>query len=169
VVDEKWTFCPERLLIVLTLALCSLQNEATDRNVLDRRLCPITVRGTISITLQAQRSAVTFLTKGHAWLAANRVRFIARMRQSIRRGKPMAEFKFEPIEINSSAPKGAGIIRTFDDIGAFILDCVMSPRGVAEHWQMVRRDLVQARFGARRAEVHAAMRYALAVEGWLAK
>jgi len=36
------------------------------------------------------------------------------------------------------------------------------------YWQIVRRDLMQARFGARRAEVHAAMREALAAEGWLA-
>ena len=81
----------------------------------------------------------------------------------------MSEFKFEPIETNSSAPKGAGVMRNFDDIGAFMLNCVMSPNGsLASHWQVVRRDLVQARFGARRAEVHAATRYALAAEGWLA-
>jgi hypothetical protein len=80
----------------------------------------------------------------------------------------MADFKFQPIEINSNAPKGGGIIRTFDDMGVFILSCVGSPAGQAEHWQAVRRDLVQARFGSRRAEVHAAMRHALATEGWLA-
>jgi hypothetical protein len=81
----------------------------------------------------------------------------------------MDEFKFEPIEVNSSAPKGACVIRNFDDIGIFILNCVELPRRLASHWQVVRKDLVQTRFGARRAEVHAAMREALAAEGWLAE
>ena len=80
----------------------------------------------------------------------------------------MDEFRFEPIEVNTSAPKGACVIRTFDDIGVFILNRVELPRRLAGHWQAVRKDLVQARFGARRAEVHAAMRAALAAEGWLA-
>jgi hypothetical protein len=35
-------------------------------------------------------------------------------------------------------------------------------------WQAVQRDLPQARFGARKKEAHAAMRAALAKEGWLA-
>jgi hypothetical protein len=80
----------------------------------------------------------------------------------------MTEFKFEPIEVNSNAPMGGRVIRTFDDIGAFMLQSVELPRRLAGHWQVVRRDLAQARFGARRAEVHAAMRAALKVEGWLA-
>jgi hypothetical protein len=80
----------------------------------------------------------------------------------------MREFNFEPIPVNSSAPKGACVIRSFDDIGAFILNSVDLPRRLSGHWQKVRRDLVQARFGAKRAEVHAAMRNALAAEGWLA-
>jgi hypothetical protein len=81
----------------------------------------------------------------------------------------MDEFNFEPIEVNSSAPKGACVIRNFDDIGIFILNCVELPRRLAGHWQVVRKDLVQARVGARRAEVHAATRDALAAENWLAK
>lgn len=81
----------------------------------------------------------------------------------------MDEFRFEPIEVNtSSSPKGACVIRTFDNIGVFILNRVELPRRLAGHWQAVRKDLVQARSGARRAEVHAAMRAALAAEGWLA-
>jgi hypothetical protein len=33
----------------------------------------------------------------------------------------MGEFIFEPIEVNSTAPGGACVLRTFDDVGAFIL------------------------------------------------
>jgi hypothetical protein len=67
-------------------------------------------------------------------------------------GHPMREFKFEPIEVNSTAPGGAGVLRTFDDIGAFILNRVDIPRRLAPHWHAVRQDLAQARFGARREE-----------------
>jgi hypothetical protein len=80
----------------------------------------------------------------------------------------MREFKFEPIEVNSTAPGGACVLRTFDDIGAFILNRVDIPRRLSPHWHAVRQDLAQARFGARRDEVHAAMRDALAAEKWLA-
>jgi hypothetical protein len=79
----------------------------------------------------------------------------------------MREFNFDPIEVNSAAPGGACTLRTFDEIGAFILSAVELPRRLSPHWNAVRRDLVQARFGARRAEVHQAMREALAAEGWL--
>lgn len=80
----------------------------------------------------------------------------------------MGEFIFEPIKVNSSAPGGPCVLRTFDDVGAFILTNVDMPRRLSRHWQAVRQDLLQARFGARRAEVHAAMRDALSEEGWLA-
>ena len=80
----------------------------------------------------------------------------------------MSEFKFEPIEVNSTAPGGACVVRTFDDIGTFILNRVDIPRRLSPHWHAVRQDLAQARFGARRAEVHKAMRDALTEEGWLA-
>jgi len=80
----------------------------------------------------------------------------------------MSEFNFEPINVNASAPGGACILRTFDDIGAFVLIRVDLPRRISGPWQIVRTDLAQTRFGARRAEVHAAMREALAAEGWLA-
>ena len=80
----------------------------------------------------------------------------------------MGEFNFEPIIVNSSAPGGAYTLRTFDDIGTFILNRVDVPCRLSGHWQAVRQDLPQARFGARRAQVHAAMRDALAAEGWLA-
>jgi hypothetical protein len=81
---------------------------------------------------------------------------------------PMGEFNFEPIIVNSSAPGGACTLRTFDDIGTFILNRLDVPRRLSGHWHAVRQDLPQARFGARRAKVHAAMRDALAAEGWLA-
>jgi hypothetical protein len=47
------------------------------------------------------------------------------------------------------------------------LNNVDLPRRQAGYWQVIRQDLMQARFGARRAEVHAAMREALAAEDWL--
>ena len=79
----------------------------------------------------------------------------------------MDQFIFEPIEVNSNAPGGACILRTFDDVGAFILNKVDTQNCRSRHWQAVLQDLMQARFGARRAEVHGAMRHALFVEGWL--
>jgi hypothetical protein len=79
----------------------------------------------------------------------------------------LAEFFFEPIKVNGSAPGGACVIQSFDNIGTFILLHVDIRRRLLPHWQAVRRDLVQARFGARRAEVHRAMREALSKEGWL--
>jgi hypothetical protein len=78
----------------------------------------------------------------------------------------MGLFIFEPIHVNANAAGGAGVLRTFADVGTFILIAVNAPR-LSPHWNAVRRDLVQARFGARRAEVHHAMRDALAAEGWL--
>jgi hypothetical protein len=80
----------------------------------------------------------------------------------------MGYFIFEPISVNASAPSGARVLRTFADVGAFIADALDTPRRQSTHWDAVRRDLLQARFGARRAEVHQAMREALASEGWLA-
>jgi hypothetical protein len=77
-------------------------------------------------------------------------------------------FVFEPIDVNANAPGGARVLRTFADVGAFILIAVDLPRRLSPHWSAVRRDLVQARFGARRAEAHQAIRDALAAEGWLA-
>jgi hypothetical protein len=76
-------------------------------------------------------------------------------------------FVFKPIRINASAPGGARELRTFDDIGAFILTNVEVTRQLAPHWTAVQRYLIQARFGARRAEVYLAMRDALSAEGWL--
>jgi hypothetical protein len=81
----------------------------------------------------------------------------------------MGEFRFEPIRVNASAPGGECVLRTFDDVGAFILIQVDVPRRKLPRWQAVRQDLAQARFGARRAEVHSAMRNALAEEGWLSE
>jgi hypothetical protein len=80
---------------------------------------------------------------------------------------PMGYFVFEPIHVNANAPGGACVLRTFADVGAFILIAVDAPHRLSPHWNAVRGDLVQARFGARRAEVHKAMRDALAAEGWL--
>jgi hypothetical protein len=80
----------------------------------------------------------------------------------------MVAINFEPILVNSSAPGGARVLRTFDDVAAFISDALDTPRRQSSRWESVLRDLSQARFGARRAEAHAAMRAALAAEGWLA-
>lgn len=80
---------------------------------------------------------------------------------------PMGEFSFEPIRVNSNAPGGARIMRTFDDIGAFILIKVDIPRRTSPpHWHAVRRDLAQARSGERQAEVHHVLQLALAQKGW---
>jgi hypothetical protein len=79
----------------------------------------------------------------------------------------MGVFVFEPIHVNANAPGGPCALRTFADVGAFVLNAVDLPRRLSPHWSAARRDLVQARFGARRAEAHQAMREALAVEGWL--
>jgi hypothetical protein len=67
-------------------------------------------------------------------------------------------FKFQPIVVNANAPKGACILRTFDDIGEFIFTNVDHPRGLTPLDRRVPRDLLQARYGARRDEVHEAMR-----------
>jgi len=85
-----------------------------------------------------------------------------------RRYLPMGLFVFEPIHVNANAPGGACVLRTFADVGAFVLISVDLPRRLSPHWSAVRGDLVQARFGARRAEAHQALRDALAAEGWLA-
>jgi hypothetical protein len=77
------------------------------------------------------------------------------------------EFRFQPIAANSVAPGGACVLNSFEDISAFILDRVNLALRARVHWLAVHRDLIQARFGARRAEVHKAMRQALLVEGWL--
>ena len=79
----------------------------------------------------------------------------------------MDQFIFEPIGVNSDAPGGACILRTFDDVGAFILNNADTKNRRLAHWQAVLQHLPQARFGARRAEAHAAMRDALFVKGWL--
>jgi hypothetical protein len=76
-------------------------------------------------------------------------------------------FRFQPIAVNAKAPGGACVLRTFDDINAFILNKVDVQRRLTPHWLDVRLDLPQARFGARRAEAHQAMRDALMEEGWL--
>jgi len=56
----------------------------------------------------------------------------------------MAEYIFEPIEANSSAPGGACTLRSFDDIGAYILNGVDLPRRLSGHWHAVRQDLGNA-------------------------
>jgi hypothetical protein len=81
----------------------------------------------------------------------------------------MGQFIFEPIRVNVSTPGCECVLRTFDDVGAFILNNVDVPRRQSPCWEAVRQDLAQARFGVRRAEVHGAMRMALFEEGWLAE
>jgi hypothetical protein len=80
----------------------------------------------------------------------------------------IADFNFEPIFVSRTAPGGGCVLRTFEDIGVFILSKVDTSLRLKPHWAAVRRDLIQAKFGARRAQVHDAMRQALSVEGWLA-
>src|SRR5205814_9010524 len=65
-----------------------------------------------------------------------------------------------PIEVNSSAPAGACILRTFDHVGVFILNKLDTQNCRSRHWQAVMQ-------GARRAEAHADLRHVLFVEGWL--
>lgn len=79
----------------------------------------------------------------------------------------MAEKGFEPIGLNANAPGGEGVLRTFDDIGFFMLKHLEPSLRLQPHWQSVRKELPQARFGARQLETLAAMRAALAAEGWL--
>lgn len=63
-----------------------------------------------------------------------------------RRGlHPMGQFSFEPIRVN--APGDECVLRTSDDVGAFVLMQVDAPRRKSPRWQAVRQDLAQARFG----------------------
>jgi hypothetical protein len=71
------------------------------------------------------------------------------------------KFHFEPIAVNEIAPGGARILRTFDDIGAFILTHVDVGRRVTPHWSAVLHDFIQARFGARQAQVSSDARCAI--------
>jgi hypothetical protein len=80
----------------------------------------------------------------------------------------MGVFVFEPIHVNANAPGGERLVRTFDDIAAFIADALDTPRRQSTRWQAVVANVSQARFGARRSEAHQATRDALAAEGWLA-
>jgi hypothetical protein len=80
----------------------------------------------------------------------------------------MADKHFEPIRLNAKAPGGERVLKSFDDVGAFILMRVEKNFRELPWWLAVRKDLPQARFGARQKETHAAMRAALAEEGWLA-
>jgi hypothetical protein len=81
----------------------------------------------------------------------------------------MGKFHFEPIRVIVSTPGCECVLKTFDDVGAFILNNVDVSRRRSPRWEAVQQDLAQARFGVRRAEVHSAMRRALAEEGWLAE
>jgi hypothetical protein len=80
----------------------------------------------------------------------------------------MRDFKFEPIEVNSTAPGRERVLRTFEDIAAFVVDALDTPRRQSTRWLAIQADLFRARFGTRRAEVQQATRDALAAEGWLA-
>jgi hypothetical protein len=50
-------------------------------------------------------------------------------------------FRFQPIAVNAKAPGGACVLRTFDDIGAFILNKVDVPCRLSPHGVAVRLDL----------------------------
>jgi hypothetical protein len=45
------------------------------------------------------------------------------------------DFTFVPIAVNEAAPGGACLLRTFDDIGDFILTNVAAGHRIAPHWQ----------------------------------
>jgi hypothetical protein len=47
----------------------------------------------------------------------------------------MGEFRFEPIKVSASAPGGERLVRTFDDIAAFIADALDTPRRQSTRWQ----------------------------------
>jgi hypothetical protein len=64
----------------------------------------------------------------------------------------MAGENFEPIRLNAKAPGGERVLGSFDDIGAFILVRVEISLRRLPRWQAVRKDLAQARFGARQKE-----------------
>jgi hypothetical protein len=81
----------------------------------------------------------------------------------------MKDENFEPIRLNAQAPGGERVLRTFNDIGTFVLVHVEMRFRELPRWLAVRKDLPQARFGARQKETHAAMRAALSEEGWLAE
>jgi hypothetical protein len=81
--------------------------------------------------------------------------------------RPMDEFNFKPIGVDATAPGGARVLIDFDDIAGFLSIVVNVPDKGSDHWYAVRRNLPHARFGAREAEVHEAMRTALQTEGWL--
>jgi hypothetical protein len=76
--------------------------------------------------------------------------------------------RFEPIRLNGKAPGGERVLKSFDDVAAFNLMRVELRFRELPWWQAVRKEIPQARFGAREKEAHAAMRAALAEEGWLA-
>jgi hypothetical protein len=81
----------------------------------------------------------------------------------------MTEEDFEPLRLNSKAPGGERVLKSFDVIGTFILTRAEVNFRSLPSWQAVRKELPQARFGARRKETYVAMRAALSEEGWLAE
>lgn len=81
----------------------------------------------------------------------------------------MADENFEPIRLSAKAPGGERVLKSFDDVGAFILMRVEMTFRDLPWWLAVRRDLRQARLGVGQQETHAAMRAALTKEGWLAE
>jgi hypothetical protein len=74
----------------------------------------------------------------------------------------MAEERLEPIRLNVKARGDA--LKSFDEIGALIPMRVEIRFRELPWWQAVRKELPQARFGARQKETHAAMRAALLEE-----
>jgi hypothetical protein len=57
----------------------------------------------------------------------------------------MADENFEPIRLNAKAPGGERVLKSFDDIGAFILMRVETNFRKLPWWQAVLKDLPQAR------------------------
>jgi len=81
----------------------------------------------------------------------------------------MTQEDFEPLRLNSKAPGGESVLKSFEDIRTFILMRAEVKFRSLPSWQAVRKELPQARFGARRKETYLATRAALSEEGWLAE
>jgi hypothetical protein len=78
------------------------------------------------------------------------------------------DYIFLPITIKDAAPGGACVLRSFEDVDAFVTTDVAPGHRVAPHWKAVRLSLMKIWFGdGHAAEAHEATRYALGVEGWL--
>jgi hypothetical protein len=79
----------------------------------------------------------------------------------------VTQYSFEPIRLNESAPGGAYVLRSFEEVTAFALIRVHANRRNLQWWVVLRKELRNVYAGTRHAEAYAAARRALAEEGWL--